>query len=63
MDRDQTEAPAKWQEELARSDEDIARGDVVSASAVHERLRAAIEALETEIAAETNTQSTGQHRP
>jgi hypothetical protein len=52
MDRDQREAPTNWREELARSDEDIARGDVVPASVVHDRLRAAIEALEAEIAAE-----------
>jgi hypothetical protein len=46
MDRDQTEAPANWREELARSDEDIARGDIFPAAVVHDRLRAAIEELE-----------------
>ncbi len=50
MDKERTEAPAFWHEELARSDVDIARGDVVPASVVHEKLRAAIKALEDEAA-------------
>jgi hypothetical protein len=63
MDRDQTEAPANWREELARSDEDIARGDVVPASIVHDRLRTAIEALEAEIAGEGDKPRNGPDSP
>jgi len=52
MDKDHTEAPAYWTEELARSDDDVARGNIVPAHVVHERLKAAIAKLEAEIAAE-----------
>ncbi len=50
MDEQQTEAPPFWREELARSDADIARGDVLPAATVHDRLRVAISVLESEIA-------------
>jgi hypothetical protein len=52
MDRDHTEAPAYWVEELARADEDIAQGNIVPAHVVHEELRTAIAELEAEIAAQ-----------
>ncbi len=55
MDRDQTPAPAFWAENLARSDEDIARGDIVPAHVVHDRLRTALAELEAELAAERDT--------
>jgi hypothetical protein len=46
MDKDQTKAPEFWGEALARSDHDIARADVVPALDVHDRLRAALAALQ-----------------
>jgi hypothetical protein len=55
MDRDQTQAPAFWAEDLACSDEDIARGDIVPAHVVHDRLQTALAALEAELAAERDT--------
>lgn len=45
-----TEAPSHWVEELAKADADIARGDVVLASVVHEHLRQALAELEAELA-------------
>ncbi len=48
MVNNRREAPPHWFEELARSDEDIARGRIVPAKVVHDRIREAITEMEAE---------------
>jgi hypothetical protein len=50
MDGDTTDAPAFWAQELARSDQEIARGELVPASEVDDELRRAIAELEAAVA-------------
>ncbi len=52
MGRDTIGASAFWAEELARSDQEVARGELVPASEVHDELLRAIAELEAGIAAE-----------
>jgi hypothetical protein len=54
MDEDRTEAPAYWVEELARSEEEVARGERVPASVVHEDMLRAIAELEAEVGCTAN---------
>jgi hypothetical protein len=55
MDQDKCSAPAVWAVDLSRSDDDIARGNVVAAAIVHDRLRTALAELEAEIAADSGS--------
>jgi len=48
MDRDHTEAPAHWAEDLARSEAERARGERIPASTVHNDINRALAELEAE---------------
>jgi hypothetical protein len=50
MDGDHTEGPAYWVEELARSDDEVARGERVPASVIHDDMLRVIAELEAEFA-------------
>jgi hypothetical protein len=48
-------SPAYWVEERARSDNEVARGELVPASVVHDDMLRAITEFEAEFAGKTNT--------
>jgi hypothetical protein len=48
MDRDHMQAPAHWVEELARSDDEVARGERVPASVIHDDILRVIAELEAD---------------
>jgi hypothetical protein len=48
MDRDQMRAPVHWVEELARSDDEVARGERVPASVIHDDILRVIAELEAD---------------
>ncbi len=50
MDQDHTKTPPAWVEALARSDAELARGELVPAQAVHGDLRQALADMESELA-------------
>jgi hypothetical protein len=50
MERDRTDAPALWLEELARGDDEVARNERVPASVVHDDMLRAIADLDAELA-------------
>jgi hypothetical protein len=50
MDQDHINAPEGWKEALARSEAELARGELVPSQAMHDELRQALAELEAELA-------------
>jgi hypothetical protein len=50
MNQDQVQPPSGWAEALARSDAQIARGELVTAEAVHDEVRAALAEMAADVA-------------
>lgn len=50
MDQGHINAPDRWREALARSEAELARGELVPSQVVHDELRQALAELEAELA-------------
>jgi len=49
MDQGHINAPDRWREALARSEAELARGELVPSQAVHDELHQALAELEAEL--------------